>query len=68
VYRVYCPQGKEQLEVVPYTPCYQVGGATFFELDARWMVPQYYVLEVIALTADGQQQGTPLQLKFRVVN
>lgn len=67
-YRLYCPQGKEQIEVIPPTDCYAIGGALFFELDPRWLVPQHYVLELLASGLDGQQQGAPLVLKFRVVN
>lgn len=67
-YRVYTSLGKEQHEIVPPTPCYRVGKALFFELDPRWMIPQHYVLEVEAQATDGTQVGSPLQIKFRVVN
>jgi hypothetical protein len=67
-YRIYYQQGKEQQDVVSWTDCYQVGGGIFFELDSRWMIPQYYLLEVVALSSDGQQQGAPLVIKFRIVN
>ncbi len=67
-YRVYTPQGKEQVEVIPPTECYRVGGAIYFELDPRWMVAQHYVLEVSSRSSDGTQVGSPLQIKFRVVN
>lgn len=67
-YRIYYQQGKEQQDVIGWTDCYQVGGAVYLELDVRWMIPQYYLLELVALAADGQQQGAPLVTKFRVVN
>lgn len=66
-YRIYTLQGKNQLEIIPFTNAYKLGDVYFFELDFSWLIPQFYFMEVRvvesnAVTSAGQT------LKFRIVS
>jgi hypothetical protein len=66
-YRVYTLQGKEQIDVVPYTKVNKVGTAYFFDLDFKWFIPQQYILEV-RIMHNGFEQRSKQNIKFRVVS
>lgn len=65
-YRIYTQQGKNQLEIIPFTNAYRLADTYFFELDFSWLIPQFYFLEVRvvgnnAVTSAGQT------VKFRII-
>jgi hypothetical protein len=65
-YRVYTTQGKNEIEIIPYTNISKVDGNYFFDIDFSWFIPQFYYLQIRINNNNIEYKNNQL-IKFRVV-
>jgi hypothetical protein len=66
-YRIYTTQGKDQIEVIPYTSVDKVNNTYSFIVDFSWFIPHYYYLEMRVLDNDTELKSNQI-ISFRVVS
>jgi hypothetical protein len=66
-YRVYTTQGREQLEVIPYTSVDKLSNTYSFMVDFSWFIPHHYYLEMRIKHNDIEYKSNQI-VNFRVVS
>jgi hypothetical protein len=66
-YRIYTTQGKEQLEVVPYTNVDKINNNYSFMIDFSWFIPHHYCMELRIKQNDAEFKSNQV-INFRVVS
>lgn len=67
-FRIYVNQGKNQIEVIPYTKASKVNDEYFAEVDFSWFISHDYTIELRALDKNGIQYPNNSFVKFRITN
>ena len=67
-YRIYVNQGKNQIDVIPFTKASKVNDEYFTEIDFSWFISHDYTVEVRALDKNGVQYPSTNYVKFRITN
>jgi hypothetical protein len=66
-YRIYTTQGKEQLEVVPYTRVDKSSNNYSFMVDFSWFIPHHYCME-LRIKQNNTEYKSNQVINFRVVS
>jgi hypothetical protein len=67
-FRVFVNQGKNQIDVIPFTKASKVNEEYFAEIDFSWFISHDYTIEVRALDKNGVQYPNSNYVKFRITN
>ena len=67
-FRIYVNQGKNQIDVIPFTKASKVNDEYFTEIDFSWFISHDYAIEIRALDKNGVQYPNTNYVKFRVTN
>jgi len=67
-FRIYVNQGKNQIDVIPFTKASKVNDEYFTEIDFSWFISHDYTIEIRALDKNSVQYPTTNYVKFRVTN
>jgi hypothetical protein len=67
-FRIYVNQGKNQIDVIPFTKASKVNDEYFTEIDFSWFISHDYTIEIRALDKNGVQYPNTNYVKFRVTN
>jgi hypothetical protein len=67
-FRIYVNQGKNQIDVIPFTKASKVNDEYFTEIDFSWFISHDYTIEVRALDKNGVQYPNTNYIKFRITN
>ena len=67
-FRIYVNQGKNQIDVVPFTKASKVNDEYFAEVDFSWFISHDYTIELRALDKNGIQYPNSNYVKFRITN
>lgn len=67
-FRIYVNQGKNQIDVIPFTKASKVNDEYFTEIDFSWFISHDYTIELRALDKNGVQYPNSNYVKFRVTN
>jgi hypothetical protein len=67
-FRIYVNQGKNQIDVIPFTKASKVNEEYFVEIDFSWFISHDYTIEIRALDKNGVQYPNTNYVKFRVTN
>jgi hypothetical protein len=67
-FRIYVNQGKNQIDVIPFTKASKVNDEYFAEIDFSWFISHDYTIEVRGLDKNGFQYPNSNYVKFRVTN
>jgi hypothetical protein len=67
-FRIYVNQGKNQIDVIPFTKASKVNDEYFTEIDFSWFISHDYTIEIRALDKNGVQYPNSNYVKFRVTN
>jgi len=67
-FRIFVNQGKNQIDVIPYTKASKVNNEYFTEVDFSWFIAHDYTIEMRALDKNGVQYPNTNYVKFRVTN
>jgi hypothetical protein len=67
-FRIYVNQGKNQIEVIPFTKASKVNDEYFTEIDFSWFISHDYTIEIRGLDRNGVQYPNTNYVKFRVTN
>lgn len=67
-FRVYVNQGKNQIDVIPFTKASKVNDEYFTEIDFSWFISHDYTIETRALDKNGIQYPNSNYVKFRITN
>lgn len=67
-FRIYVNQGKNQIDVIPFTKASKVNDEYFTEIDFSWFISHDYTIEIRALDKNGVQYPTTNYVKFRITN
>lgn len=67
-FRIYVNQGKNQIDVIPFTKVSKVNDEYFTEIDFSWFISHDYTIEIRALDKNGVQYPNTNYVKFRVTN
>jgi hypothetical protein len=65
-FRIYVNQGKNQIDVIPFTKASKVNDEYFTEIDFSWFISHDYTIEIRALDKNSVQYPTTNYVKFRV--
>lgn len=65
-YRVYTLQGKNEIDVIPYTDINKLKDNYYFDIDFSWFIPQYYYIQLRVLNNYIEYKNDQI-IKFRVV-
>jgi hypothetical protein len=67
-FRIFVNQGKNQIDVIPFTKASKVNDEYFTEIDFSWFISHDYTIEMRALDKNGIQYPNSNYVKFRVGN
>jgi hypothetical protein len=67
-FRIYVNQGKNQIDVIPFTKASKVNDEYFTEIDFSWFISHDYTIEIRALDKNGIQYPNSNYVKFRITN
>ena len=67
-FRIYVNQGKNQIDVIPFTKASKVNDEYFTEIDFSWFISHDYTIEIRGLDKNGVQYPNTNYVKFRVTN
>jgi hypothetical protein len=67
-FRIYVNQGKNQIDVIPFTKASKVNDEYFTEIDFSWFISHDYTIEIRGLDRNGVQYPNTNYVKFRVTN
>jgi hypothetical protein len=67
-FRIYVNQGKNQIDVIPFTKASKVNDEYFAEVDFSWFISHDYTIELRALDKNGIQYPNSNYVKFRITN
>ena len=67
-FRIYLNQGKNQIDVIPFTKASKVNDEYFTEIDFSWFISHDYTIEVRGLDKNGIQYPNSNYVKFRITN
>jgi hypothetical protein len=67
-FRIYVNQGKNQIDVIPFTKASKVNDEYFAEVDFSWFISHDYTIEVRGLDKNGFQYPNSNYVKFRITN
>ena len=67
-FRIYVNQGKNQIDVIPFTKASKVNDEYFAEIDFSWFISHDYTIETRALDKNGVQYPNSNYVKFRITN
>ena len=67
-FRIYVNQGKNQIDVIPFTKASKVNNEYFTEIDFSWFISHDYTIEVRGLDKNGVQYPNTNYVKFRITN
>jgi hypothetical protein len=67
-FRIYVNQGRNQIDVIPFTKASKVNDEYFTEIDFSWFISHDYTIEIRALDKNGVQYPNTNYVKFRVTN
>jgi hypothetical protein len=67
-FRIYVNQGKNQIDVIPFTKASKVNDEYFAEIDFSWFISHDYTIEVRGLDKNGFQYPNSNYVKFRITN
>jgi hypothetical protein len=67
-FRIYVNQGKNQIDVIPFTKASKVNDEYFAEIDFSWFISHDYTIEIRGLDKNGVQYPNTNYVKFRVTN
>ena len=67
-FRIYVNQGKNQIDVIPFTKASKVNDEYFTEIDFSWFISHDYTIEIRALDKNGVQYPNTNYVKFRITN
>jgi hypothetical protein len=65
-YRVYTLQGKNEIDVIPYTDINKLKDNYYFDVDFSWFIPQYYYIQLRMLNNYIEYKNDQI-IKFRIV-
>jgi hypothetical protein len=67
-FRIYVNQGKNQIDVIPFTKASKINNEYFTEIDFSWFISHDYTIEMRAIDKNGVQYPNSNYVKFRVTN
>jgi len=67
-FRIYVNQGKNQIDVIPFTKASKVNDEYFTEIDFSWFISHDYTIEIRGLDKNGVQYPNTNYVRFRVTN
>lgn len=67
-FRIYVSQGKNQIDIIPFTKASKVNEEYFTEIDFSWFISHDYTIEIRSLDKNGVQYPNTNYVKFRVTN
>jgi hypothetical protein len=67
-FRIYVNQGKNQIDVIPFTKASKVNDEYFAEIDFSWFISHDYTIEMRGLDKNGIQYPNSNYVRFRVTN
>jgi len=67
-FRIYVNQGKNQIDVIPFTKASKVNDEYFAEIDFSWFISHDYTIEIRGLDKNGVQYPNSNYVKFRITN
>jgi hypothetical protein len=67
-FRIFVNQGKNQIDVIPFTKASKVNDEYFTEIDFSWFISHDYTIETRALDKNAVQYPNSNYVKFRVTN
>ena len=67
-FRIYVNQGKNQIDVIPFTKASKVNDEYFTEIDFSWFISHDYTIETRAMDKNGVQYPNSNYVKFRITN
>ncbi len=67
-FRIFVNQGKNQIDVIPFTKASKVNDEYFAEVDFSWFISHDYTIEVRGLDKNGFQYPNSNYVKFRITN
>jgi hypothetical protein len=67
-FRIYVNQGKNQIDVIPFTKASKINNEYFTEIDFSWFISHDYTIEMRAIDKNGVQYPNSNYVKFRITN
>jgi len=67
-FRIYVNQGKNQIDVIPFTKASKVNDEYFTEIDFSWFISHDYTIEIRSIDKNGVQYPNSNYVKFRITN
>lgn len=67
-FRIFTKQGKNEIEVIPFTSVNKIDNVFYSEIDFSWFVPHDYYIEVIAKDLNGTIYPESNVINFRIVS
>ena len=67
-FRIFVNQGRNQIDVIPFTKASKINDEYFAEIDFSWFISHDYTIEVRGLDKNGFQYPNSNYVKFRITN
>jgi hypothetical protein len=67
-FRIFIKQGKNEIEIIPFTNTNKIDNQFYTNIDFSWFVPHDYYIEVIALDNNGITYPESNIINFRIVS